>query len=191
MKRAVVLLLLVGCSRGQPALTEEDKAGEVFTEGAKVKAPLGKRKKEPATVVEVYGKVAKLKYSSHNIGWALLKDLEPQGAVSLYPEGDSCDAKVGDRVRARWSTALTLTGGEVDEVHGKLAHIKFDDGDVDWSWCSELKPPLEASDDDEAGGGDDGASAEVTHCKRGCNSSCRGAKNKSKCVGQCRRACEH
>lgn len=26
-------------------------------------------------------------------------------------------------------------------------------------------------------------------CQRGCNSQCHGAKNKSKCVAQCRRAC--
>ena len=26
-------------------------------------------------------------------------------------------------------------------------------------------------------------------CQRGCNSQCHGAKNKSKCVNQCRRAC--
>ncbi|MDP3236794.1 MAG: hypothetical protein Q8N26_28630 [Myxococcales bacterium] len=34
--------------------------------------------------------------------------------------------------------------------------------------------------------GDDAA----TKCKRKCNSQCSGAKNKSKCVAECRRACD-
>lgn len=34
--------------------------------------------------------------------------------------------------------------------------------------------------------GDDAA----TKCKRKCNSQCAGAKNKSKCVNECRRACD-
>ena len=34
--------------------------------------------------------------------------------------------------------------------------------------------------------GDDAA----TKCKRKCNSQCSGASNKSKCVAECRRACD-
>lgn len=34
--------------------------------------------------------------------------------------------------------------------------------------------------------GDDAA----TKCKRKCNSQCSGANNKSKCVAECRRACD-
>ena len=30
----------------------------------------------------------------------------------------------------------------------------------------------------------------VTKCKRKCNSQCSGANNKSKCVAECRRACD-
>lgn len=30
---------------------------------------------------------------------------------------------------------------------------------------------------------------DVQACQRKCNSQCHGAKNKSKCVNQCRRAC--
>ncbi|MBL8923107.1 MAG: hypothetical protein JNJ54_29930 [Myxococcaceae bacterium] len=30
----------------------------------------------------------------------------------------------------------------------------------------------------------------VTKCKRSCNSRCAAANNKSKCVAECRRACE-
>lgn len=29
----------------------------------------------------------------------------------------------------------------------------------------------------------------VQDCQRGCNKRCHGAKNKSKCVNECRRAC--
>jgi hypothetical protein len=190
---ALCLLSLLSCSKGQPELTAEDLAGETFTEGAKVKAPLGKRKKQNAKVLEVYGKLAKLRFADTNIGWALLKEIEPPGAVSHPPKEDTCASAVGDRVRARWSTAITLTNGTVDEVHGKLARIQFDDKDVDWALCADLKPIAEAEGDegggDEVESGDSAASAAVTKCKRACNSNCKGAKNKSKCVGECRRAC--
>jgi hypothetical protein len=33
------------------------------------------------------------------------------------------------------------------------------------------------------------ASGSVQECQRGCNKRCKGAKNKAKCVGECRRAC--
>lgn len=177
---------LLSCSKGQPELTEADKQGEHFTEGAKVKAPLGKRKKQSATVVETYGKLAKLKFADHNVGWALLKDLEPEGAVTQHPKDDTCSAKVGDEVMARWSTSLSLTKATVDEVYGKMAHVAFVDNDVDWAPCADLKPVVDAEEDEGSGGGVDPA---VTKCRRGCNSRCHGAKNKSKCVGECRRAC--
>lgn len=54
-----------------------------------------------------------------------------------------------------------------------------------------LWSPLPATDDEvscatPAGIGDD----PVAKCKRGCNAKCSGANNKSKCVAECRRACE-
>lgn len=195
MRRLPLLCLLclvpaLACSKKKgggelPELTAEDKAGEVIAVGAKVKAPLGKRKKTHATVTEVYGKVAKLKFTD-NVGWALLKDLEPVGAIQAHPTGDTCAFSVGDEVMARWSTALTLTAGTIDEVYGKLAHIQFVDNDVDWAVCDELKPKA----DDEGGAHEGGGvSPEVRHCMNGCNHQCHGASNKSKCVAQCRRAC--
>lgn len=33
------------------------------------------------------------------------------------------------------------------------------------------------------------AKGSVVDCRLGCNKRCHGAKNKAKCVGQCRRAC--
>jgi len=195
---AVGLALVVGfstittssCSSNkQPTLTEEDMAGQVFVAGDKVKAPLGKRKKQSAKVLETYGKLAKLAYADSNIGWALVKEIEPPGAITRYPEGDTCAFKVGDAVRARWSTSRFYTNGTIDEVHGKVAHIQFSDGDVDWAVCDDIKPPAEESASSSSGGGG-GQSDAVTKCKRKCNSQCDGAQNKSKCVGQCRRACD-
>ncbi|MDP3235419.1 MAG: hypothetical protein Q8N26_21735 [Myxococcales bacterium] len=186
----MAVFFALACSKGQAALTDDDKAGEVFTIGAKVKAPLGKRKKQSATVTELYGKVAKLHFSGGDVGWALVKDIEPVGAIQQYPKGDSCSFEVGDEVLAHWSTSRTLTAATIDEVHGKLAHLKFIDNDVDWAVCSELKPKAhenEADSDSAHEGG--GVSAEVTKCQRGCNHQCQHASNKSKCVGECRRAC--
>ncbi|RKI05019.1 hypothetical protein [Corallococcus sp. AB038B] len=108
--------------------------------------------------------------------------------MSHPPKEDTCGAAVGDRVQARWSTAITLTNGTVDEVYGKLAHIQFDDRDVDWAVCADLKP-LAESEGDEGGDTGSGVSAAVTKCKRACNSNCKGVRNKSKCVGECRRSC--
>lgn len=56
-----------------------------------------------------------------------------------------------------------------------------------WSPVSPVDPAeSEVCTTAPRGLGDDAA----TKCKRKCNSQCAGASNKSKCVAECRRACD-
>ena len=47
-----------------------------------------------------------------------------------------------------------------------------------------------AADDSSGEVAHSGVSDSVRKCRNGCNSRCHGVKNKSKCVAECRRACE-
>jgi len=192
----LTLLCHLACSEsGQSPLSDADKAGEVFEEGSTVKAALGnKKQKQNGKVKALYGKLAQIKFADANIGWVHVKEIEPQGAIQLFPEGDKCAYAKGDKVQAPWSTSRSMFAGTIDETHGKMAHIKYDDGDEDWADCDKLKPPKEdepkAERSTSTGGGSGDASAAVTKCKRGCNKQCNGANNKSKCVNECRRRCD-
>lgn len=169
------------------ALTAEDSAGEQFTAGAKVKAVRSKDPKvQNASFISQYGKLAKLKFADHNTGWVNVKEITPAGAIQPLPAGDSCDASEGDRVMAPWSTSYSKFAGKVGERYGKMAFIQFDDGERDWADCEALGPIPEPT---TGGGGGGGVSEAVTKCQRGCNSQCKNAQNKSKCVADCRRAC--
>ena len=191
-----VLTSGAACFGGGQKLSDEDLAGEKFVEGAKVKAAFGNRKRmQNGTILGQYGKLAHIKFADRHQGWVPVKEVEPKGAAQLYPEGDKCAFAVEDRVMAPWNNSGNSYLGTIDEVHGKMAHVNFDDGDKDWADCDRMKPgkpkrtKTVGSDDSSSGGGGGGTSDAVTKCRRGCNKQCRGASNKSKCVGQCRRAC--
>lgn len=182
--------VLVPAPPPAPTLSADDLAGETFVEGAKVKAIRGKTTKpQNATFIAQYGKIAQLRFADANTGWVLVKSIEPPGAIQLPPAGDSCERAVGDKVSAPWSTSYSKFTGSVGELHGKMAFIRYDDGEKDWAACDALDDPPEASGGGGGGGG--GAQSDaVAKCKRGCNARCKGAQNTSKCVGQCRRACD-
>ena len=172
-------------------LTAEDLAGEHFEKGAKVKAIRGKETRaQSASFLQQYGKLAQLKFADHNTGWVLVKAIDPPGAIQPYPEGDACAFEIGDKVRAPWSTSLSKFGGTIDELHGSMAHIQYDDRELDWALCDSLEAPAEAAAPKPAGGGGSSNADAVSKCKRKCTSSCKGSSNVSKCTGSCRRACD-
>lgn len=179
-------------------LTAADREGTTLKPNDKVKASLGPRKQQAALVVETYGKLALVAFEDDGNdwvtgkykGWVLQKELTPQGAISSHPTSDPCAVAVNDAVRGRWNTVMKETNGVVKETYGKMARVDFVDNASGWTQCKLLTP--RGDDQEEAGGASAGGSGQVdavTKCKRGCNSGCRGAKNKSKCVGECRRAC--
>jgi hypothetical protein len=57
---------------------------------------------------------------------------------------------------------------------------------LSWSPLS----PREPVPTDECAAAAPHAIGDATKCKRKCNSQCAGANNKSKCVAECRRACD-
>ncbi len=181
-----------------PEITAADREGTTLQAKDKVTASLGPRKQKPAHVIETYGKFALVSFdddgndwvSGNFKGWVLQKELTPQGAISSHPVDDTCTFAVDDAVRGRWNTVMQETDGVVKETYGKLAHVDFVNKTSGWTQCKLLKSRSdeedEASTGSEQGGGQVDA---VTKCRRGCNSRCHGAKNKSKCVNECRRAC--
>jgi hypothetical protein len=190
---ALVLGLAGACSdKGQPDLSTEDMEGAVFKKGDKVKAPFGKKsKKISGKILDTYGKLAQIRFSNGHTGWALVKETEPVGAIQRTPESDKCEYQSGDKVNAPWSNKARRYNGTIDEIHGKMAHINYDDGDVDWVKCERLKAPTEKkSSSASGGGGGSGKAKAIQQCKRKCSQSCKGASNRSKCVGKCRRACD-
>jgi hypothetical protein len=208
---SVVVLVLVAASSScksesssapeaapRPELTAADREGTTLKANDKVTATLGPRKHKPAHVLETYGKFALVSFDDDGNdwvtgnfkGWVLQKELTPQGAIANHPYDDACAVSVNDAVRGRWNTVMPETNGVVKETYGKLAHVEFVNHASGWTQCKLLKPQAdeeeEASGESEGGGGQNDA---VAKCRRGCNSRCHGAKNKSKCVNECRRAC--
>ncbi|MBL8949553.1 MAG: hypothetical protein JNK82_02165 [Myxococcaceae bacterium] len=182
----------------RPALTAADREGTTLKPNDKVTASLGPRKRQAARVIETYGKFALVSFDDDGNdwvtgnfkGWVLQKELTPQGAISNHPLDDTCTFAVNDAVHGHWNTVMAMTDGVVKDTYGKLAHVEFVNNTSGWTQCKLLKP--RADEEDEAGADPAGGSSQVdaaTKCKRGCNSRCHGAKNKSKCVGECRRAC--
>lgn len=180
-----------------PELTAADREGKTLKPNDKVTATLGPRKHQPAHVIETYGKFALVSFADDGNdwvygnfkGWVLQKELTPQGAISSHPVDDTCTFAVNDAVRGRWNTVMKPTDGVVKETYGKLARVDFVNDASGWTQCKLLTTPAEETDEatDSSGAGGEGDA--VAKCRRGCNSHCHGAKNKSKCVNECRRAC--
>jgi hypothetical protein len=180
-------------------VTEADREGTTFKPKDKVTATLGPRKRQAAHIIETYGKFALVSFDDDGNdwvtgsfkGWVLQKELTPAGAIASHPVDDTCSVSVNDAVNGRWNTVMQAANGVVKETYGKLAHVDFRKQGTGWTQCKLLTPASE-EEDDEAGGDSKGGGGQVdavTKCQRGCNSRCHGAKNKSKCVADCRRAC--
>lgn len=114
--------------------------GGVAKKGSKVQAPWSRAQNMYAgTVSETYGKLALIDFADGDHGWAELTKLEPPGIPGPAP-ADPCAVRVGQKGRAPWSRSGTLYPGVVTEVHGKLAHVNFDDGDQGWALCASIVP---------------------------------------------------
>ena len=107
--------------------------------GDQVKAPWSQTATMyPGKVAEIYGKLARIDFDDGDHGWAEIAKLDPPGAPQSAPS-DACSIAVGAKVKAPWSKTNTLFPGTASEVHGKLVHVKFDDGDHGWALCKETK----------------------------------------------------
>jgi hypothetical protein len=181
----------------RPEISAADREGTTLKANDKVTATLGPRKHKAAHVIETYGKFALVSFDDDGNdwvqgnfkGWVLQKELTPQGSITSHPYDEPCSFSVDDEVRGRWNTVMPETDGVVKETYGKLAHVAFVNHTTGWTQCRLLKARSneEAEGSDSEGGGPSDA---IAKCRRGCNSRCHGAKNKSKCVAECRRACD-
>lgn len=210
MSSVVVLVLLAAASsscKSQSAkapevappaeLTAADSEGTTLKPDDKVTATLGPRKRQAARIIQTYGKFAQVSFEDDGNdwvygnfkGWVLQKEVTPQGAISSHPVEDACTFGVNDAVRGRWNTVMKETNGVVKETYGKLAHVDFVNNASGWTQCKLLTAGGDEEDEASTDSSGSGQVDAVTKCKRGCNSRCHGSKNKSKCVGECRRAC--
>ena len=72
---------------------------------------------------------------------AAKREAEAAKQKSANPSPQRAGAvSVGDSVLAPWSRAKRRYGGKVDRIYGKLAYIRFEDGDSGWALLSEMKP---------------------------------------------------
>jgi hypothetical protein len=107
--------------------------------GSSVQAPWSRAQKMyPGKVTELHGKLALINFDDGDKGWALVTSLQPAGEPQAAP-ADACAVKNGDKVTAPWSRTNAMYPGKVTEVHGKLAHVDFDDGDQGWALCAQIK----------------------------------------------------
>ena len=121
--------LLVGCGkRKEPGV------------GSVVQAPWSGGGMYHGKIKARYGKLAEIDFYDGDHGWAEVTALRPKGTPLPTPS-DPCAFAVGARVRAPWSRTMSLYDGVVDEVHGKLVHVAFDDGDRGWALCSMTRSP--------------------------------------------------
>jgi hypothetical protein len=118
-------------------------AGAAATElvlGANVRAPWSRAGRLYAgRVSQLYGKLALIDFDDGDQGWADVTQIIPPGAPTSVPPLDACAVTAGQAVMAPWSRQKAMYPGTVSEVHGKLAKIGFDDGDVGWALCHEVR----------------------------------------------------
>lgn len=130
---ASFVLLLVGA----PLVEGCKKRGEPAV-GDAVQAPWSRGGVYPGKIKSRYGKLAEIAFDDGDHGWTEVTALQPKGTPLPTPS-DPCAFAVGADVRAPWSRSMTMYEGRVDEVHGKLAHIAFSDGDRGWAFCSQVE----------------------------------------------------
>ncbi len=115
------------------------RAGAVSV-GTKVMAPYrGSAKRHPGTVTELYGKLAHINFDDGTRAWAMLTRLKPRGTALPDPRG-KCWVHVGQPVQAPFGASKKRYTGRVSAVYGKLAYIRYSDGDRGWELCSECEP---------------------------------------------------
>ena len=133
-KRALCVLVLVGV--GGCCKQKQEPVGV----GSEVEAPWGNgQRMAPATVTDLYGKLAHVRLDDGEQGWVLLSELDPPGQSGSKPN-DPCGVAKGDRVMAPFSKTGKKYAGRIAEVYGKLALVQFDDGDRRWSACDQVDP---------------------------------------------------
>ncbi len=153
-----------GGSDGQN-LSPADLAGKAYAEGDATIAPLGKRRTPTAgKVIGLYGRLAHVEFQSGQQHWVNVKELEPEGRVLKTGIGDGCSVENTAIVKAPWGKRKKLYKGVVDVVHGKFAHVRFNDGDQGWALCAEIVAEG-GTQPVAAGGGDPVAKKEPTKAK--------------------------
>jgi hypothetical protein len=129
-----------------------------------------------AKLTALYGKLAEIEVDAKK-RWVVGGELSPSVPASPLAATDTCTYAKDAAVEHLGKAA------KVVEVYGSMARVE-EGGETMWSRCADLKAPAA-----KPAPRNNGRAAAIQKCKSGCNKRCRGARNKSKCVGQCRRDC--
>lgn len=85
----------------------------------------------PAQLVEIYGKVACVRFFNNTAKWIETSKLSmPQNQPDYV--SDLCPLTKGQKVYARWDDGKFYPG-TVEEEYGKLVLVRFDDSDAGWA----------------------------------------------------------
>lgn len=134
---------------------------------------------QPGTYMDTYGKLSQVLTDDIDMIWIPAETVRPAVPITEPPAEDSCSHSPGASLQYEGNAAT------VSEVYGSMAQVSTASGPM-WVDCGDLEVKVARPSPRPTSGGNDAA---VSRCKSGCNKQCRGARNKSKCVGQCRRAC--
>ena len=95
-------------------------------------------------ILTLYGKLALVQYQRDQVAenasleeWKLVTELEPAGIPQELPPDDLCYLSPGQKARCPFLDDTRRYPGRVIEVHGRMALIKYDDGDQAWAFCTE------------------------------------------------------
>lgn len=92
----------------------------------------------PGVVERTYGKLAFVRFDDGDEAWVPMGATQPPG-TPVAPPNEPCAVRAGQRVDAPWARAGRFAA-TVDEVHGRMAHVRFDDGDEAWLPGADCRP---------------------------------------------------
>jgi hypothetical protein len=119
-----------------------------FTEGDRVLAQAGDARWYPADILTVHGDRITLQYLAGAQGFVTPELIEP------------LEIREGLRVEGRWRGGDTYFPGEIDQARGERIHIRYDDGNEEWTTIRLIRIPPEEEPPPPAGApGEPGAGA--------------------------------
>jgi hypothetical protein len=131
-----IAALRIPCqARGQGAAPTKVASHTAFLEklqpGDRVWAPWNNSTLFAGTVDQMRGKEVHVHFDDGDSGWVLLEQIVP---LQIVP---------GLRVLGRWKMGAHYFPGTVTKVEGQRVHIKYDDGDQEWTKPAALMLPCQ------------------------------------------------
>jgi RNase P/RNase MRP subunit p29 len=130
---AAVRLITDGTNKGaEPVQVRSNRAFlKHLSEGTRVWAMWGDNALFAGTVTELDDDRAHVRFDDGDQGWISLQALIP------------LDIHVGMFVMSRWQMGPHYFPGQITSFEGKRVHVRYDDGDAEWTTTAALALPLQ------------------------------------------------